>query len=90
MDSSDRIVRVGRDARGTPDRHQAAEEQITPPQDVELGLKAAAEVRQQYPIIKDERISAHLTKLGDRLVGAAGSAISQGTLAAVLLPDACA
>src|SRR5262245_11178938 len=44
---------------------------FTPQQDVELGLKAAAEVRQQYPIIKDEQISAYLTKLGDRLVAVA-------------------
>ena len=31
----------------------------------------AAEVRQQYPIIKDERITRYLTMLGDRLVAAA-------------------
>jgi Zn-dependent protease with chaperone function len=44
---------------------------FTPQQDVELGRQAADEVRQQYPIIKDERISRYLTKLGDRLVAAA-------------------
>ncbi|HEY7189075.1 MAG TPA: M48 family metallopeptidase [Vicinamibacterales bacterium] len=49
----------------------------TPQQDVELGLKAAAEVRQQYPIIKDERISAYLTKLGDRLVAVAPPELKQ-------------
>jgi Zn-dependent protease with chaperone function len=43
----------------------------TPRQDVELGREAAAEVRQQYPIIKDERITNYLTALGDRLVAAA-------------------
>src|SRR3954470_11077366 len=43
----------------------------TPKQDVELGREAAAEVRQQYPIIKEERIAVYLTKLGDRLVAAA-------------------
>ena len=43
----------------------------TPEQDVKLGLEAAAEVRQQYPIIKDERITRYLTALGDRLVAAA-------------------
>jgi Zn-dependent protease with chaperone function len=43
----------------------------TPQQDVELGREAAAEVRQQYPIIKDERIARYLTGLGDRLVSAA-------------------
>jgi len=49
----------------------------TPQQDVELGLKAAAEVRQQYPIIKDERISVYLTKLGDRLVAVAPQELKQ-------------
>jgi Zn-dependent protease with chaperone function len=43
----------------------------TPEQDVALGREAAAEIRQQYPIIKDERITSYLTRLGDRLVAAA-------------------
>ena len=43
----------------------------TPQQDVELGLAAAAEVRQQYPVIDDEKIGRYLSKLGDRLVAAA-------------------
>jgi Zn-dependent protease with chaperone function len=43
----------------------------TPEQDVELGLKAAAEVRQQYPVINDDRIAKYLGRLGDRLVAAA-------------------
>jgi Zn-dependent protease with chaperone function len=43
----------------------------TPAQDVELGRKAAAEIRQQYPIIDDRVIAAYLTALGDRLVAAA-------------------
>ena len=43
----------------------------TPKQDVELGREAAAEVRKQYPIIKDEHIARYLTALGDRLVAAA-------------------
>src|SRR6187402_266003 len=43
----------------------------TPEQDVELGREAAAEVRRQYPIIKDERITGYLRTLGDRLVTAA-------------------
>jgi predicted Zn-dependent protease len=43
----------------------------TPQQDVELGREAAAEVRQQYPIIEDETIARYLTSLGDRLVAAA-------------------
>src|SRR5262245_45771128 len=49
----------------------------TPQQDVELGREAAAEVRQQYPIIKDERIARYLTTLGDRLVAAAPQELKQ-------------
>ena len=32
----------------------------TPQQDVELGREAAAEVRQQYPVIEDQRIASTL------------------------------
>ena len=49
----------------------------TPQQDVELGREAAAEVRQQYPIISDERIAKYLTGLGDRLVAAAPSELKE-------------
>ena len=45
----------------------------TPEQDVELGLKGAAEVRQQYPIIENDAIASYLTRLGDRLVAVAPS-----------------
>jgi Zn-dependent protease with chaperone function len=50
---------------------------FTPQQDVELGREAAAEVRQQYPIIKDERIASYLSRLGDRLVEAAPAELKQ-------------
>jgi len=43
----------------------------TPQQDVQLGKEAAAEVRKQYPIISDARITRYLTTLGDRLVASA-------------------
>ena len=49
----------------------------TPQQDVELGLEAAAEVRKQYPVIKDERITTYLTRVGDRLVAAAPPDLKQ-------------
>jgi Zn-dependent protease with chaperone function len=49
----------------------------TPEQDVELGTKAAAEVRKEYPIIQDEAIASYLTTLGDRLVAAAPSELKQ-------------
>jgi Zn-dependent protease with chaperone function len=43
----------------------------TPEQDVQIGREAVAEIQEQYPIIKDERITRYLTMLGDRLVAAA-------------------
>src|SRR5882672_834416 len=49
----------------------------TPEQDVQLGREAAAEARQQYPVIENEKISLYLTKLGDRLVAAAPSELKQ-------------
>src|SRR5262245_40614084 len=49
----------------------------TPQQDVQLGREAAAEVRKQYPIIKDEKIARYLTTLGDRLVAAAPAELKQ-------------
>ena len=49
----------------------------TPKQDVELGREAAAEVRKEYPIIKDERIARYLGKLGDRLVAAAPAELKE-------------
>jgi beta-barrel assembly-enhancing protease len=50
---------------------------FTPQQDVELGREAAAEVRQQYPIISDERITRYLSRLGGRLVEAAPAELKQ-------------
>ncbi len=56
----------------------AAQTKVTPPknkytpeQDVQIGREAAAEVRQQYPIITDDQIEGYLERLGDRLVAAA-------------------
>jgi predicted Zn-dependent protease len=49
----------------------------TPKQDVELGRKAAEEVRREYPIIQNDRITSYLAKLGDRLVAAAPPDLNQ-------------
>ncbi len=49
----------------------------TPQQDVQLGKEAAAEVRKQYPVIDDPRITRYLTTLGDRLVANAPSSLNQ-------------
>ena len=50
---------------------------FAPQQDVELGMKAAAEVRQQYPIITDDAITTYLTTLGDRLVAVAPAELNR-------------
>jgi Zn-dependent protease with chaperone function len=50
---------------------------FTPDQDVQLGQKAADEVRRQYPVITDENIQKYLTSLGDRLVAAAPAELKQ-------------
>jgi beta-barrel assembly-enhancing protease len=56
---------------------QLPKNKYTPEQDVEIGRKAAAEVRKKYPIISDERIAHYLTQLGDRLVTAAPAELKQ-------------
>src|SRR5829696_6797717 len=55
----------------------AAQTKVTPPknkytpaQDVQIGREAAAEVRQQYPVINDDNIESYLDRLGRRLVEA--------------------
>ena len=42
----------------------------TPEQDVELGRKAAADARQQLPIMRDDAVSSYIDDLGHRLVDA--------------------
>jgi predicted Zn-dependent protease len=43
----------------------------TPEQDVKLGKEAAAEVRKEYPVITNDKITSYLTRIGNRLVAAA-------------------
>ena len=50
---------------------------FTPRQDVEIGKEAAAEIQKEYPVIKDERIVAYLTRLGEHLVAAAPSELKE-------------
>jgi Zn-dependent protease with chaperone function len=42
----------------------------TPAQDVELGRQAAAEVRQQLPLMKDDAVTSYIQDVGRRLVAA--------------------
>jgi hypothetical protein len=53
----------------------AAQTQIVPPknsfkpeQDVQLGQKAAQEVRRQYPLLRDEQVQSYVERLGGQLV----------------------
>ena len=39
----------------------------TPAQDVEMGLQAASEVRQQLPLMKDDAVRSYVERLGTRL-----------------------
>jgi len=48
----------------------------TPEQDVQIGEKAAAEVRNSYPLIQDPEIKRYMTTLGERLVEAAPPALN--------------
>ncbi|MGC4083008.1 MAG: M48 family metalloprotease [Vicinamibacterales bacterium] len=48
-------------------RVTAPSNNYTPAQDVELGLQAAAEARQQLPVMKDDAVSSYVERLGERL-----------------------
>jgi predicted Zn-dependent protease len=55
----------------------ASQTQITPPdnkytvaQDVELGQKAAAEARQQMPVMRDDNVTSYVQEIGRRLTAA--------------------
>ena len=54
-----------------------AKNKYTPEQDVQIGMEGAAEVKKQYPIIKDDAIQRYLTGLGDRLVAVAPKELNQ-------------
>ena len=55
----------------------AAQTQITPPknkykvqEDVQLGQEAAREIRQQLPMLEDDRTEEYIEDIGERLIGA--------------------
>ena len=60
------VLPVAGQTRITPPKNK-----FTPEQDVKLGLEAAAEARQQLPVIHDREVSGYLTGVGERLVAAA-------------------
>jgi len=48
----------------------APDNKYTPAQDVELGRKAAGEVEQQLPILRDEEVTSFVASIGRRIVDA--------------------
>jgi hypothetical protein len=53
---------------GAQTRIEPHKNSYTPEQDVEVGLQAAEEVRQQMPLLNDEEIESYVERLGDQLV----------------------
>jgi beta-barrel assembly-enhancing protease len=51
-------------------RITAPKNNYTPAQDVELGQKAAAQARQQLPVMRDDAVSSYLEDIGRRLADA--------------------
>jgi predicted Zn-dependent protease len=49
---------------------KAPDNKYTPAQDVELGRKAAGEVEQQLPILRDEEVTSFVASIGRRVVDA--------------------
>ena len=52
---------------GAQTRVSAPANKYTPAQDVELGQQAAADVRQQMPLMKDDAVTSYVDQLGRRL-----------------------
>jgi beta-barrel assembly-enhancing protease len=57
-------------AAGAQTRITAPRNSFTPAQDVEIGRKAAAEVRQQVPLVRESDIDGYVERVGRRLVDA--------------------
>jgi len=53
---------------GAQTRVVAPKNKYSPAQDVQLGTKAAAEVRNQMPLVRDETAQAYVERIGRRLV----------------------
>jgi len=58
---------------GAQTKITAPNNSYTPAQDVELGREAAAEVRKQLPILRDDSVSSYIEDIGHRLTAAVPS-----------------
>jgi hypothetical protein len=56
------VITVGAQTRITPPKNS-----YKPAQDVELGLQAAAEARQQLPLMRDDAVTSYVERLGGHL-----------------------
>ncbi len=65
--SSAVIVALAVVGLGGQTRVTAPSNKYTPAQDVELGLQAAAEARQQLPIMRDDAVTSYVERLGGRI-----------------------
>ena len=65
---------LGGQSRVTPPKNK-----YTPEQDVEIGQKAAEEVRQEFPVIENETIDSYLDRIGRQLVDAAPRALNHSS-----------
>ncbi len=62
---------------GSQTKVTAPSNKYTPAQDVELGMQAAAEARQQLPIMRDDAVTSYVTRLGERLTAVIPSEFRQ-------------
>jgi predicted Zn-dependent protease len=67
-------ISISANAQTRIERHS---NQFSPAQDVELGRRAAAELRQELPIIRDGRTQNYVERIGERLVSAIPSRLRQ-------------
>lgn len=62
---------------GAQTRVEPPSNKYSPQQDVELGLDAAAQARQELPLMKDDNVSSYVDDLGRRLVSAIPAEFAQ-------------
>src|SRR5262245_38028164 len=65
-------VALSAETRIDPDRNR-----FSPAQDVELGRRAAAELRQELPIVRDRQTENYVGRIGERLTAAIPDRLQQ-------------
>ena len=62
------VVALASGTLSSQTRVTAPANKYTPAQDVELGLQAASEARQQLPVMRDDAVTSYVERLGARLI----------------------